>query len=450
MIDILSKTGKLLDVNFSAEELRKISQDEQRKIRLVNYISLISIVNMLSYVVIYCVVDSQLFQYACIILSIASLMTIGIIILNKKGKHLLAKVLLSVLTPLYMSYIAAVVFGKAPGFQVYLFVAAIIPLFLWNYKERVYPILIISAIIIVYAVIEFFPPLFEPKIVLPENYIYIFRLTNVSVCFLAAGLAIGTYQFLYRKKEEQLIKQAEELKISQAHKDKVYSIIAHDLRMPFGTFAGLTELFIDEYDEYSDEDRLEIIRSMQHTSISLQNLLENLLDWSRMQSGNLEKSLTHLNLRKIAEESLSLHKELILKKEQEAEIDIDSNLMVYADHHMVSTIFRNLISNAVKFTMPRGKINISARGKLNKISVCIKDSGIGLSKTDLKKLFDIRSSGKISGSASEKGSGLGLLLCKDFIESHDGRVWVESKIGTGSKFCFTLPKSKDPEAAGMN
>jgi signal transduction histidine kinase len=443
MSKIWNKFIKYLDVKFSDEVLSKLSQDELRKIRLVNYISLISIINMLSYAILYILLDFRLFQYACIILSIASVLTFGIIIINKQGYYLLAKILISVLTPFYMSYIAAVVFGTAPGFQVYLFVAAIIPLFLWNYEQKKYPILIIAAILIVYALIEFFPPFVQPRIVLPENYVYYFRLTNVSVCFLAAGLAIGTYQFLYRKKEEQLIKQTEELKISQAHKDQVYSIIAHDLRTPFGTFAGLTELFIDEYDEYSDENRLEIIRSMQHTSVSLQNLLENLLDWSRMQSGYLEKSLTHLNLRKIAEESLSLHKELIRKKEQKTEVDIDSDLMIYADQHMVSTVFRNLISNAIKFTTQHGKIYISAKGNHKKIQVCIKDSGIGLSKSDLKNLFDIQSAGKISGSNREKGSGLGLLLCKDFIESHDGKVWVESEIGRGSKFCFTLPKSAE-------
>jgi signal transduction histidine kinase len=434
---------KLLDVEFAETDLPKLSQDEQRRIRLVNYIGLITIVNMLSYVIIYAVVDFLLFQYACIILSIASAITIGIIIINKQGNHHLAKILLSVLTPFYMAYIAIVVFGKAPGFQVYLFVAAIIPLFLWSYKQKKYPVLLISAILIVYTLIEFFPPVFQPSIVLPETYIYYFRLTNVSVCFLAAGIAIGTYQFLYRKKEEQLIKQTKELKISQAHKDKVYSIIAHDLRTPFGTFAGLTDLFIEEYDEYSDENRLEIIQSMQHASVSLQNLLENLLDWSRMQSGNLEKSLAHLNLRKLAEESLALHKELIQKKEHKTEIDIDSDLMIYADQHMVSTVFRNLISNAIKFTKQRGKIFISAKGNHKKISVCVKDSGIGLAEKDLKNLFDIRSTSKITGASREKGSGLGLLLCKDFIESHEGKVWVESKIGKGSKFCFTLPKSMD-------
>lgn len=446
-MNIISNMARIPDVGFSEYQLHTINPDEQRRIRLTNYIGLISMANMLGYTLVYCLIDFRLFLHAILVLIFSALITLGIIIINKKGKFLAAKILLASYTPLSMGYIAAYVFGNAPEFQVYLFVAAIIPLFLWNYRQRVYPIIIITIILITYAIIEFLPPVFQPKIVLPETYIYYFRLTNISVCFLAAGIAIATYQYLYRIKEEQLIKQTEELKISQAHKDKVYSIIAHDLRSPFGTFAGLTELFLDEYDEYSDEERLEIIQSMQKSSLSLQNLLENLLDWSKLQSGTLKKSLKRLNLRHIAEESLALHKELILKKEQKTSLNIDSDLMVYADHHMVSTIFRNLISNAVKFTTNHGEIAISAEGHKNIINICVKDSGVGLSESEIKDLFDIRNSDKIKEKNPGKGSGLGLLLCKDFIESLDGKLWIESEMSKGSKFCFTLPKSVDQRTA---
>lgn len=443
MSEMKGKISRCLDVSFSDDMLLKLSEDDLRRIKLVNYIALISIANMLLYVIVYSIIDFQLFRHAIIFLTTACVVSSGIIIINKKGKYQAAKILLSVLTPLYMVYIATVAFGKAPGFQVYLLVAAIIPLFLWNYRQRVYPIIIISTILIVYAYIEFFLSIIKPMIILPENLAYIFKMTNVTVCFTAAGAAIGVLQFLYRKKEELLDEQAEELKISQAHKDKVYSIIAHDLRSPFGTFAGFTELFINEYYELSDEQRLKIIQLMNKTSVSLKNLLENLLDWSRMQTGNLEKSLKHINLRKIVEESLALHRELILQKEQKTEVDIDSSYSIYADHHMISTVFRNFISNAIKFTKLNGKISISACPDGARIKICIKDSGEGLSQKDIKYLFDIRNVDKISGSSSQKGSGLGLILCKDFIESHDGKVWVESELGKGTTFCFTLPKSMD-------
>jgi signal transduction histidine kinase len=446
MTEVSSIPGDLPDMASSDDASSKLGQDELRRIRIVNYISLISIANMLAYAIFYTVADFRLFRHAVIFLLTASFITLGVIFVNRQGKHLAAKIILSVLTPFVMSYIVIVAFGKAPGFQVYLLVAALIPLFLWDYKNKKYPVIIISAILIVYAFVEFFPPLMQPKILLSENYVYFFRLTNVFVCFVAAGTAIGIYLYLFRKTEKQLLKQTEELKISQAHKDKVYSIIAHDLRSPFGIFANLTDLFLENYSDHSDEQRLKIIQSMQHTSASLQNLLENLLDWSKMQSGNLEKSLKHLNLRKIAEESLALHKDLILKKEQEIEVDIDPGLLIYADKHMISTVFRNLISNAIKFTEQYGKISITALGNRTKIQVCIKDTGIGLSEKDIKNLFDIRNLDKISGESKERGSGLGLLLCKDFIESHEGKVWVESEPGKGSKFCFTLPKSMEKTA----
>ncbi len=437
-----NKLGKILDVSFSDEKLLKINQDEVRRIRLVNYISLISIFNMVSYIIFYCLADFQLFRFACIFLSIASILTIGIIIINKQGKYLTAKILLSVLTPFSMSFIATIAFGKAPGFQIYLFVAAIIPLFLWSNRQKQYPTILIIAILILYVIIEFFPPLFEPKIVLSEDYISLFKMTNVSICFLSAGIAIGFYQYLYRKQEEQLVKQKELLKISQAHKDKVYSIIAHDLRGPFGTFANLTELYIKKYHELSNDKRLEVIQSMHQTSALLQNLLENLLDWSKMQSGDLKKSLKHFKLKKLAEESIALHKELIMEKKQIFEINIDSDISIYADHYMVFTVFRNLISNAIKFTKPQGEISISAIENKTMVQICIKDSGIGLSNMEIKNLFDIQKKDEILTANILKGSGLGLVLCKEFIENQNGKIWIESELGKGSNFYFTLPKSK--------
>ncbi|MFC2136632.1 sensor histidine kinase [Bacteroidota bacterium] len=441
MKKIKNKLGKLLDVTFSEKILSKYGEDELRRIRLVNYITLISIFNMVLYIIVYCFLNFQLFKHAIVFLSIGSIINIGIIIINKRGAHQSAKILLATFTPFFMSYIATVAFGKAPGFQVYLLVAAIIPLFLWSNKQKRYPIVFICTIITLYAIIEFSPNIFEPKILLPENYIYYFRLTNIAVCFIAAGFAIGTYQFLYRKQEERLVKQTEQLKISQAHKDKVYSIIAHDLRGPFGTFASLTEIFIKNYNELSDERRLEVIQSIHQTSSSMQNLLENLLDWSKMQSGYLKKTLEHLKLRKLVEDSMAINKELIMKKNQKIDININDDISVFADHYMVLTIFRNLISNATKFTKPQGKITISAEENNEKIQICVEDSGIGMSDKELKYLFNIMKTDKIHTNTYIKGSGLGLVLCKDFVENHEGEIWVESELGKGSKFCFTLPKS---------
>ena len=181
---------------YSKIENLNPEQDELRRIRLVNFIGFLAIGNMLLYMVAYSILDIDLFKYAIIFLSISSIIILGVILINIKGFHLTAKILLSVLIPASMGYVVIVIFGTDPGFQVYLLVAAIIPLFLWSQKQRQYPLVIIVLILMVYTYTEFLLPVFHPKISLSEYYIFIFRKTNVTICFVAAGFAIGFYQDL--------------------------------------------------------------------------------------------------------------------------------------------------------------------------------------------------------------------------------------------------------------
>jgi signal transduction histidine kinase len=430
-----------LDFNFLTPDgvASKLDEDEKIKLRLVNYLALLSTFNMLIYLIIYAWIDFHLFKYAIIFLSLTSVFNIGIIILNIKKLHQLAKLMLAILTPLFMSLTATVFFGNGPGFQVFLFVGAMIPMFIWSYKESIYRIIIVSSCVFLYIVIEFAPPLVDPIIDLPENYVAAFLKTNIAACFSSAGIAIGSFQFLYHLKEQQLMKQTKVLENSQAHKDKIYSIIAHDLRSPFGSITGLIDLLFKEYDRYTDEKRLRIIRLLHGSSNGLQSLLENLLNWSRMQSGNIIISKESLNLSEITEDILSLHKAQIQKKELQIHVNIMPNTYIHADRHMASTILRNLLSNAIKFTDQKGFIQLSAKEVNAMIQICVKDSGIGLSEKSLDYLFDIEKTDKISGAHPEKGSGLGLLICKEFVESNEGKIWAKSELGKGSDFYFTLP-----------
>ena len=441
MSDTRNISTNLLNISLSEDQQMKLGPDEVRKIRLVNYLGVISIFNMLIYALFYSIADFRLFGHAILFLGLSMLLTLGIIVINKLGKHLLAKILLSGLTPLVMSYIATVAFGKAPGFQVYLFVSAIIPLFLWSYKQRIYPILFVCLSLLLYVLIEFAPPVFEPRIELNEGYIRFFRLTNLFVCFAAAGVAIGFYQLLFRKKEEQLLRQTEELRISQAHKDMVYSIIAHDIRTPFSNFAVLAEHLITQYNQSTDQERLEIIRAIHRSSASLHNLLENLLEWSRLQSGTLKVSCQDLDLRKVAEDSISLHNELIQEKEHHVQLNIQSGISVYADPQMTSAIFRNLISNAIKFTPARGEISVSATEANSMVEVLVEDNGYGIPHEHIDSLFVIRTGRSSGDPAATNPSGLGLLLCKDFVTTMGGEIRVESQLDQGSRFLFTIPRS---------
>lgn len=433
-----------LDFNFLTPDgvASKLDEDEKIKLRLVNYLALLSTFNMLIYLVIYTWVDLSLFKYIIIFLSLTSAFNIGVIVLNTRGRHLFAKLLLAIFTPLFMSLIATVFFGSGPGFQVFLFLGAMIPMFIWSYQEPKYRTFIVSSCVCLYVVIEFAPPFVDPIIDLPENYVAAFLKTNIAVCFSSAGIAIGSFQFLYYLKEQQLMNQTKELEISQAHKDKIYSIIAHDLRGPFGSIAGMIDLLFKEYDRYTDEKRLKILRSMHGSSNALKSLLENLLNWSRMQSGNMIISPENLNVREMTEDILVLHQELCQKKDLKIKVAIEPHAQIYADRHMVSTILRNLISNAIKFTDQGGSMHVSAKEVDGMTQICVKDSGIGLAEKSLKNLFNIEKTDKISGAHPGKGSGLGLLICKDFVENNGGQIWAESEPSKGSSFYFTLPSKQ--------
>lgn len=437
-------TRFIRDFNFLNPDgiASNLAEEEKIKLRLVNYLALLSTLNMMVYLVVYSWIDFNLFKFAIIFLSLTSVFNIGVILLNTRGWHRTAKLLLAIFTPLFMSLIATVFFGNGPGFQVFLFLGAMIPMFIWSYQEPIYRILIVSSCVILYVLIEFAPPFVEPIIELPEKYVTAFLKTNISVCFSSAGVAIGSFQFLYNLKEQQLIKQTKELEISQAHKDKIYSIIAHDLRGPFGSIVGMIDILFNDYNRHTDDKRLRYLQSLYKSSNALKSLLENLLHWSRVQSGNIKVSLEYINLKEITEDIFILLKELIQKKELRIEIDIASDQNLYADRHMVSTILRNMISNAIKFTDQGGFIHISAKDVDSMTQISVKDSGIGLSEESMKNLFDIEKVAKISGAHPGKGSGLGLLICKEFVEKNGGKIWAESELDKGSIFYFTLPSKQ--------
>ena len=416
----------------------KYSQEEQRRIKLTSIIGLIVICNMLIYSGIYFMIDIRQFGHAIVFLTLSSAMTFGIILVNKKGYYNLAKILLATYTTFSMWYVTAILFGKDPGFQVFLLLGTIIPVFLWSFKQKEYLFIFITLNIVLYIILEFFPPILEHKIDISPNYISIFKSTNIIACFMGLSAAIVIYQYFINLKEKQLIQQAEELKISQAHKDLVYSIIAHDLRGPFGTFAGLTKLYLEDYEDYSEEKREEVIATLSKTSSSLQRLLENLLEWSKMQSGKFDQNFIYFNIKQTVEDAINLHQELILNRNHSISIDIDQDLKVYADQYMISTVFRNLISNAIKFTPNKGEIEITTKVKHDEVEICISDSGVGMSENDVKNLFNINETIKNPVNRKDKGSGLGLLICKDFVEINQGKIWVESVPGKGSKFYFTL------------
>jgi len=234
------------------------------------------------------------------------------------------------------------------------------------------------------------------------------------------------------------------LKASNATKDLFFSIIAHDLKNPFSNILGFCELLQMNYDLYSDEKRKGFIRNIEGSARNTFKLLENLLTWSRSQRGMIAIKPEPENLFLLWSEAFEGIREMADRKKIEITDYFNEELLVFADRNMILTIYRNLLTNAVKFTPKGAWIKVSAGLSPDTpefIQCCVEDSGVGISPENLGKLFGL--GGKIStqGTEHETGTGLGLILCKDFIEKHGGRIWVESEPEKGSRFFFTLRRA---------
>ncbi|HCT29228.1 MAG TPA: hybrid sensor histidine kinase/response regulator [Bacteroidales bacterium] len=236
--------------------------------------------------------------------------------------------------------------------------------------------------------------------------------------------------------------QRDKLQIANATKDKFFSIIAHDLLNPFNTLLGFSELLIRTIKKKEIEKSEKFANIIYQTSSGVFNLLENLLTWSRSQTGKIIFIPQIIDVNDIIENNIRFLKNAADCKGIILTSSVKENLVAYADKNMVLTIIRNLITNAIKFSKNGDQIIVEAGGSGCWITISVSDTGIGIDDTTISKLFKINESIKTEGTAKERGTGLGLMLCKEFVDWHKGRIWVESQIGIGSKFSFTLPKSE--------
>ena len=246
--------------------------------------------------------------------------------------------------------------------------------------------------------------------------------------------------------EEEIKLKNDELRHINAEKDKFFSIIAHDLRGPFNGFLGLTQIMSEKSSNLSLNELQVISRSMNKSATNLFDLLNNLLEWARMQQHATNFEPKSLLLLPFATTILQPLLDSANKKGIELIIHIPENLQVFADENMLSSTIHNLSSNAVKFTPAGGKVNISAKATADgTIEISVKDSGIGMNAEILANMFTLSKSIGRKGTDGEPSTGLGLLLCKDFIEKNGGKIWAESKEGKGSTFYFTLSGSSHEE-----
>ncbi len=240
--------------------------------------------------------------------------------------------------------------------------------------------------------------------------------------------------------KNKIIEQSEsELRVLNAAKNKFFSIIAHDLKNPFHTVMGYSYLLSKDYDRFTEEERRKFASDIHHSTNNIFRLLQNLLEWSRSQTGRLIYNPRKIEFKRIIENSVSVLRSLADQKNIVIKFDYNEDLSLFADPQMIETVLRNLVNNAIKFTPEDGTIEITAHQIDDHISICIKDSGIGISEEDALNLFRIDSTVKRKGTNNEDGSGLGLILCKEFVDKNNGTIWVNSSPGKGSSFFFTVP-----------
>jgi two-component system, sensor histidine kinase and response regulator len=247
-----------------------------------------------------------------------------------------------------------------------------------------------------------------------------------------------------KRAEKKLIDYATQLENTNATKDKFFSIIAHDLKNPFNTILGFSRILSEEYNNLNDDEILGFVNTIREASENAFKLLQNLLVWSRLQTGKIEFNPELLNIGLLINETIALLKPQALAKNISLVSSINPSIQVFADENMVKTILRNLVSNGIKYSYPETAVEISAIKAGNDVAITVKDTGMGIAAKALPSLFDIDQNSVRAGTSNEQGTGLGLILCREFIHCNKGEISVESVEGKGSSFRFTLPASNIP------
>ena len=274
-----------------------------------------------------------------------------------------------------------------------------------------------------------------------KNYLIIFSILILALLILAVIFTRSKIKISKRiKKINGMLEESNnKLKVMNVTKDKFFSIIAHDLRSPFNAIVGFSELIKNELNSDTDKQLItEYNNSINDSARSLYSLLENLLQWARSQRGELEYKPTRFDLHNMIESNLNIFRHKANDKEIDLHTDVQPETYVMADENMVNTIVRNLISNAIKFTKNQGEVVVKTKTDGDFIEISVNDNGIGISKNNQEKLFRLDGNFTTYGTDDETGSGLGLILCKEFVEQNGGSIWVESKLLEGSQFKFTL------------
>ncbi|MHA7108923.1 tetratricopeptide repeat protein [Sunxiuqinia elliptica] len=271
----------------------------------------------------------------------------------------------------------------------------------------------------------------------------------IAILLLVVAIFLVSLAYFNKRRTNALLsfkngkieEQRKELVRLNASKNKFFSIIAHDLKNPFHTVMGYSYLLTKEYDRFSDDEKQKYATDIYRSANSIFRLLQNLLDWSRSQTGRLTYTPQELNFHSIYKSIENLLKPSADQKQIQLIAEVPDEVGVFADPMMLETILRNLMHNAIKFTDEAGWVKTTVDTTQDKITVCVQDSGVGIPAEELNNLFRIDSKVRKPGTKKEDGSGLGLIICHEFVTKNGGSIWADSQNGQGSRFYFSIPRS---------
>jgi len=267
------------------------------------------------------------------------------------------------------------------------------------------------------------------------------RLTEMNNNLLAQNKKIAELNRLYNESNQRLIESEKHLMEVNATKDKFFSIISHDLRNPFASIVSFSRILRRDFHNLDENELRELLHELDKSILKINNLLENLLQWSRSQSGRIKFLPEFIMLHDVVQENIHLFASKAKEKGIKAVVAVEKDLVVYADLNMMQVIIRNLLSNALKYSESGSMVEISATVSDGLCHVFVKDQGVGISPEQLDGIWDSHDVKTTYGTRDEKGSGLGLILCKEFVERNKGEISVESVLNQGTVFHFTVPIS---------
>jgi signal transduction histidine kinase len=270
-----------------------------------------------------------------------------------------------------------------------------------------------------------------------------FRLIVISgVILIFMLIFISRVGQLKRQKlmlEKSVAIKTAELNELNASKDRFFSIIAHDLKNPFNTIIGFSDMLKEAIISNESAITYKYASMINISAVQTYRLLENLLEWANSQRGNFSFVPVNFNIFELIKEELVLLDDMAKGKNIDLKNNVPDTLMIVADKNMIRTILRNLITNAIKFTHKNGHVEINAHSYKNNLELSVSDNGIGMSHETISKLFKIDANLSSKGTENEKGTGLGLFLCSEFVKKHGGKIWAESEVGKGSVFKIVFP-----------